>query len=170
MDPSKTLQEQNFSTTTITKLAIDMPKSKHKAMSGTPRFLSRIKCIGNMSKQRHKTNIKHFHFQHTDPPLSSPGMVQTVTPQLAPNQLNNSQQLSLRADVHFTHTFPKDLLSDLEQGHELHWSQITRHTLKEFSYIDETLQLTALLKYLQNHSASRQAASSQLLQATRSYI
>lgn len=81
MDPDEVVQEQNFSTTRIKKLAIDMPKSKHKATSETHRLLLRIKHLKSMGKTRHKTTNEHFHSPRTDPSLSPPRMAQTVLPQ-----------------------------------------------------------------------------------------
>jgi len=79
---------------------------------------------------------------------------------------NNKHPL-FRADVNFTRTILKDLLSELEPGCEIQWSQITQATLEEFPHIDDKLKLKSLMHQMVHHKTARQAASAQLLRAIR---
>jgi len=49
----------------------------------------------------------------------------------------SNRQPPVQIYVNFSHSIPKDLLSQLDQGSEIQWSQITQATLAEFPHIDD---------------------------------
>ena len=100
-------------------------------------------------------------------PHNSPFQKSRTIQQPAADTGATYKQPLFRAHVNLTRTLPKDLLSELEPGYEIQWSQLTQATLDEFPHIDDKLKLKSLMHQMTHHKTARQAASAQLLQAIR---
>jgi len=103
----------------------------------------------------------------------------TTSPQIAPpmttpfqahNRVSDdtsNRQPPFQTNVNFSRSIPKYLLSQLDQGSEIQWSQITQATLAEFPHIDDKLKLKSRMHQMTQHKTARQTAAAQLLQAIR---
>ena len=59
-------------------------------------------------------------------------------------------------------TIPKTLVTQLLEGHEIEWAEITEDIMKEFPHLSDRLKSQGLILFMEKHPIAREEALAQL--------